>query len=109
MNQPGILLNSSGPEKRRIGLYIIPTGVKRLNQFVAQIFPENPRSRRQDTGRGAAGGTSYRIRYPDTAIYPSRMKPLQMLSHAARAVVLGLAIAFVALYLWPQIAGEKTS
>ncbi len=36
------------------------------------------------------------------------MKPLQILSYVARAVVLGLAIAFVALYLWPQVAGEKT-
>jgi serine protease DegS len=37
------------------------------------------------------------------------MNPRQILSYLAQAVVLGLAIAFVALYFWPEIAGQDTA
>ncbi|HSW51959.1 MAG TPA: Do family serine endopeptidase [Sulfuricaulis sp.] len=37
------------------------------------------------------------------------MNPRQILSYLAQAVVLGLAIAFVVLYFWPEIAGQDTA
>ncbi len=41
-----------------------------------------------------------------TAIYGSNMNTRQTLTYLAQAVILGLAIAFVVLYLWPQIANH---
>jgi serine protease DegS len=37
------------------------------------------------------------------------MNPRQILSYLAQAVVLGLAIAFVVLYFWPEIAGQDAA
>ncbi|BAV34462.1 2-alkenal reductase [Sulfuricaulis limicola] len=37
------------------------------------------------------------------------MNPRQILSYLAQAVVLGLAIAFVVLYFWPEIAGRNSA